>query len=226
MSTGQTANTTAERFSDTIRSATFGDHERAAVSGFMAALFGRDLPLSAYRQMVAEHHYAYTVLEGSGDALVDHPVAGPFVDEALRRLPALEADLVSLAGADWRDELVPCAATVAYCERMSEVCVASPERFVAHHYTRYMGDLSGGQMIGELARDVYGLAPGAGAAFYEFPGIADTFAYKEGYRRRLDTAAWSPDERDALLDEVRIAYGLNTDVFADLGRTLAAGGFE
>lgn len=41
MSTGQTANTTAERFSDTIRSATFGDHERAVVSGFMAALFGR-----------------------------------------------------------------------------------------------------------------------------------------------------------------------------------------
>ena len=70
------------------------------------------------------------------------------------------------------------------------------------------------------------VAPGAGAAFYEFPRIADTVAYKEGYRRRLDTAAWSPDERDALLDEVRIAYGLNTDVFADLGRTLAAGGFE
>lgn len=82
---------------------------------------------------------------------MDHPVAGPFVDEALRRLPAVEADLVSLAGADWRDELVPCAATVADRERMSEVCVASPERFVAHHYTRYMGDLLGGQMIGELA---------------------------------------------------------------------------
>lgn len=225
MTTAHGSNTIDDRFSDQIRVATFSEHERAAGSGFMTALFERTLPLPGYVEMVAQHHYAYAVLEGAADRLVDHPIAGLFIDEALRRLPSLDADLIALDGEDWRDRHSPTAGTAAYCERMEAVCVTSPERFVAHHYTRYLGDLSGGQMIGSVARGTYGFDEGAGAAFYEFADIADPSAYKQAYREHLDTAPWTAEERLALLDEVRIAYGLNTDVFTDLDALLAAGAF-
>lgn len=208
----------AVAFSEVVRTATFTDHEAAATSGFMTALFDRSLPLEAYTAMVAQHWFAYVVLEEAADRLVDHPVAGAFVVEELRRAPSLEADLSHLLGEDWRERIAPSDATVRYCDRMTEVCLEYPETFVAHHYTRYLGDLSGGQMIGRIARSVYGLEGGAGAAFYEFPGIGDPGAFKDEYRRRLDVAAWNEAERTRLLAEVALAYRLNTEVFDDLDR--------
>lgn len=223
-STSSTSATDA-RFSEVVRDATFADHERAAMSEFMSALFGERLPIAGYTEMVVQHHFAYEVLEQAGYELRDHPVAGAFVDEDLRRLPSIEADLVVLLGADWSSRATPSAATIAYCDRMREVCTSSPECFVAHHYTRYMGDLSGGQMIGRIARSTYSLSEGAGAAFYEFPGIADLAAFKDDYRGRLDVAEWSPEERERLLAEVAIAYRHNTEVFDELDRDLRAGVF-
>ena len=212
------------RFSEVIREATFSDHEQAAMSGFMTALFHRELPIDAYTSMVAQHWFAYVELERAGDQLADHPVAGAFVREELRRVPSLEADLVHLLGEGWRERIAPSPSTTRYCERMAEVCVEQPEAFVAHHYTRYMGDLSGGQMIGRIAREAYSLEPGAGAAFYEFPDIDDLGAFKDAYRRQLDEAAWTEQERERLLAEVVVAYRLNTEVVADLDRELRDGG--
>lgn len=212
------------RFSEVIREATFSDHEQAAMSGFMTALFQRELPIDAYTSMVAQHWFAYVELERAGDQLADHPVAGAFVGEELHRVPSLEADLEHLLGPAWRERIAPSPSTTRYCERMAEVCVQHPEAFVAHHYTRYMGDLSGGQMIGRIAREAYSLESGAGAAFYEFPGIEDLGAYKDDYRRRLDEAAWTDEERERLLAEVVVAYRLNTEVFDDLDRELREAG--
>ena len=80
-------------------------------------------------------------------------------------------------------------------------------------------------MIGSVARGTYGFEDGAGAAFYEFADIADPSAYKQAYREHLDTAPWTAAERANLLEEVRVAYGLNTDVFTDLDAMLSAGSF-
>jgi len=220
MTTPTDQQSTSERFSDVIRTATFSDHETAAMSGFMTALFEERLPIEAYTSMVAQHWLAYLVLEQAADSLADHPVAGAFVVEDLRRVPSLEADLAHLLGDSWRDQVTSSAATTAYADRMTEVCFERPEAFVAHHYTRYMGDLSGGQMIGRIARRAYQLEPGAGAAFYEFPGIEDLTVFKDGYRTKLDQAAWTADERERLLAEVVVAYRLNTDVFTELDAEL------
>jgi hypothetical protein len=58
---------------------------------------------------------------------------------------------------------------------------------VAHAYTRYLGDLSGGQVLARVARKTYGLEKGgAGTQFYEFDNIENKNGYKKGYRARLD----------------------------------------
>jgi heme oxygenase len=67
---------------------------------------------------------------------------------------------------------------------------------------------------------VYDLDDDRGAAFFAFTRIDDAKAFKDAYRERLDTAPWSEAEQDAVIDEIRTAYRLNREVFADLDTTL------
>jgi heme oxygenase len=105
---------------------------------------------------------------------------------------------------------------------MREVCFSRPEAFVAHHYTRYMGDLSGGQMIARSVRSTYDLAPGQGAAFYEFDDIDDIAAFKAHYRHLLDQAPFDDESALRMIEEVTLAYQLNTSVLAELDADVAA----
>lgn len=135
-------------------------------------------------------------------------------------VPSIESDLSALLGHDWTDRIAATPATEVYCDRLNEVCRSWPGGFVAHHYTRYLGDLSGGQFIGRVVRRVFDIDATSGAAFFDFPGIADATSLKDGYRERLDTAAWDDAERSRIIDEIRRAYRLNTDVLDSLGSAM------
>ncbi len=221
-STEHDARSTSERFSAALRSATTDDHEAAAVSSYMTELFEGKLSRDEYAEMVVQHYFAYVVLEEAAEAMRDDVLAGPFVIDALTRVPALRADLEYLYGADWESQVAPSAATKEYCERMREVCFTRPEAFIAHHYTRYMGDLSGGQMIARSVRSTYDLAAGSGAAFYEFDDIDDIPAFKAHYRDLLDRAPFDDETARRMTEEVAVAYRLNTVVLAELDAEVAA----
>lgn len=216
--------TPAPRFSEALRSATWADHQRAERSPYVQALLGGELDLGGYAAMVDQHWHIYRVLEAAADTMRTDPVAGAFVDDRLTRLGYLEADLIALRGPRWRDVSDPLPATVAYCERLQEVCVEWPGGFVAHHYTRYLGDLSGGQFIGRFVQQHFGFGEGAGAGFYQFEGIDDAAAFREDYRRRLDGAAWGPEEQARIIGEIGRAYAHNTSVFDGLSVVCAAPG--
>ena len=49
---------------------------------------------------------------------------------------------------------------------------ADAPRLIAHAYVRYLGDLSGGRIVGRILARSPGLGPEA-LSFYDFPGIAD-----------------------------------------------------
>ena len=217
-----TDESTAElpRFSAALRDATWQDHEKAETSAYMTALMGGELPIAGYANLAAQQWFVYAVLEAATDAMRDDPIAAPFVFDELTRLPAIEADLTFLLGEDWSHQITALPATTAYTDRLRAVCFDQPGAFVAHHYTRYLGDLSGGQYIGRVVKRVYELDE-HGAEFFTFAGIDDAKAFKDAYRAHLDTAPWSPDEQDAVIDEIRNAYRLNRDVFADLDATLS-----
>lgn len=216
-----TDETTAElpRFSAALRDATWQDHEQAESSTFVKALMGAELPIEGYANLAAQQWFVYAVLEAASEEMRDDPVAGPFVFDELNRLPSIEADLSVLIGEDWSHRIEALPATTAYCDRIRAVCFDQPGAFIAHHYTRYMGDLSGGQFIGRVVKRAYDL-DGEGASFFTFDAIDDAKAFKDAYRARLDDAPWSPDEQDAVIAEIRNAYRLNREVFADLDATL------
>jgi len=208
-------------FSAALRERSSTSHSRSEHAGFMADLLGGDGSREDYISLVSQHYFIYDALESAGERMRLDPVASVFISDKLTRLPALAADLEFLLGADWRDEIRPLPSTQRYVDRIREVGTTWAGGFVAHHYTRYLGDLSGGIFIGRVMQRRFGFETN-GIGFYLFDDIADPSAFKDVYREQLDAAPWDDAERERVIDEVLLAYRFNTELFEDLDRTRIA----
>ncbi|MGW8379587.1 biliverdin-producing heme oxygenase [Streptomyces sp. ODS28] len=211
-------------FSTLIKEASAQQHTEAENSSFMGDMLGGRLGLDAYTRYTEQLWFVYRALEETAGELADDPVAGPFIRSGLFRLPSLERDLAHLHGdrEGWREELRPLPATARYARRVREVARDWPGGYVAHHYTRYLGDLSGGQIIRGTAEKTWGFArKGDGVRFYVFEDIANPAAFKREYRTALDEIAADDLEKQRIVAECRNAFALNTAVFADLADTFA-----
>lgn len=197
-----------------LRAGTRDEHAAAERSPFVQHLVDGTLPLAGYADLAAQQLAVYRALEAAGDRLVAAGRDGDLVFPELVRVPAIESDLAHLLGDGWRDRVRVLPATAAYVERLQQVADDLP-RYAAHAYTRYLGDLSGGQVLKRLLERHHGL-DGAGVAFYDFPQIHRLKPFKDVYRERLDALVLTPAQRDAVVAEARVAFGLNRAVFADL----------
>ncbi|MEU2222315.1 biliverdin-producing heme oxygenase [Streptomyces sp. NPDC018347] len=207
-----------DSFSTLIRTASHEQHMAAETSAFMGDLLGGRLGVAAYARYTEQLWFVYEALEGTAGRLAADPVAGPFLRPELFRLPALEWDLVHLRGPRRREGHGALPATRAYADRVRECAERWPGGYVAHHYTRYLGDLSGGQVIRDTAERTWGFArKGDGVRFHVFEGIANPAAFKRGYRRLLDAIPVDDLERQRVVAECRAAFALNTAVFRALG---------
>jgi heme oxygenase (biliverdin-producing, ferredoxin) len=205
-------------FSAALRAATWSEHQGAEQAPYIRALVEGELDRDAYAAMVDQHWHIYRVLEDAAAVMASNPVARAFVFPELVRIEQLEADLAALRGERWREQAHPLPATSDYCDRLAEVCSSWAGGYVAHAYTRYLGDLSGGQFIGRVVEKHYGFDGSPGAWFYRFDRVPDAAAFRAEFRARLDRAPWDAEEQQRIIDEVVLAYGFNTAVFEDLGR--------
>ncbi|BBH65247.1 heme oxygenase [Actinoplanes sp. OR16] len=205
-------------FAARIRRATMVEHREAETRTFISRLMAGTIPVAGFASLTAQYLVIYRELEAAAEAMRNDPVAGPFADPALNRVPSLESDLAALYGPGWESEIVPAEATKRYAERLRETCRTSPAHFVAHHYVRYLGDLSGGQLIGRTLSEKYGLAP-ASTSFYRFDAIPDAKAYKTAYRQRLDNLDLPEPDLETVLAEARRAFAHNGAIFTELGTT-------
>jgi heme oxygenase len=209
-------------FSQALRERTWSGHGESEGAGFMSDLMTGKGTREDYIALVAQHFFVYEALEAAAETFAADPVAAPFLSDQLTRLPALEADLAFLLGDDWRDAIAPLATTDRYVRRIREIAESGwAGGFVAHHYTRYLGDLSGGQVIRRIMQRQFGFETN-GVGFYLFDQIASPKAFKETYREQLDAVAWDDAERERVIDEVLAAYRLNTELFDDLAAAKAA----
>ena len=215
--------TVATPFSTLIREASQQQHTEAENSSFMSELLGGRLGVDAFRRYTEQLWFVYQALEGPAEELAADPVAGPFIRPELARTAELERDLDHMhADANWRSSVQPLPATEQYAARVREVAREWPGGYIAHHYTRYLGDLSGGQVIRSVAEKTWGFAPkGDGVRFYVFADIPNPAAFKREYRTWLDAAPGDAAERERIVGECKRAFTLNSAVFHDLGRTLA-----
>jgi len=208
-------------FSAALRERSSGSHSRSEHAGFMSDLLKGEGSREDYIALVAQHYFIYEALEAAAERMRRDPIASAFISEKLTRLPALEADLEFLLGTSWRDTIEPLPTTQRYVARINEVGAVWAGGFVAHHYTRYLGDLSGGVFIGRVMQRRFGFETN-GVGFYLFDDIADPNAFKDIYRKQLDAAPWDDAERERVIDEVLLAYRFNTELFEDLDRARIA----
>src|SRR5262245_15451635 len=131
-----------------LREATRADHAAAQSTAYLDALLGGRLGRAGYAALTAQLYFVYETLEEAAARMRADPVAGGFILDELTRLPALAADLNHLLGPDWPARIEAAPATAEYRARLRDVAFTWPAGFVAHHYTRYLGDLSGGQIMG------------------------------------------------------------------------------
>ena len=207
-------------FSQALRERTRTVHEKSEGAVFMQDLMAGRGNRDDYSRLLAQHWFVYDALEEAGALLADDPVVAPFVAPELVRLPAIEADLAFLIGDDWRDRIEALPSTSDYAARIREVGRTWPEGFVAHHYTRYLGDLSGGQIVRTLLQRHYDLEPEA-VAFYRFDRIEKPKVFKDRYRERLDALSWTEDQRERVIAETALAFEFNARLFDDLAAAKA-----
>ncbi|CCH80294.1 Heme oxygenase [Nostocoides japonicum T1-X7] len=206
------------RLSTVLRTSTAQAHEDAERSPFMTRLLAGDGIPADFSALTAQLYPVYAALEAALDRFASHPVVAAVHDPALARTDRLASDLAELYGPTWAarraDGSIPTLpATAVYVDRL--IRLDRPEALVAHHYVRYLGDLSGGQIVARLVARHYGV-PAEALSFYRFEAIPKRKAYKDAYRARLDALALDDRTRALVVATAIEAFGLNRAVFTDL----------
>ena len=213
---------TAVSLSAQMRDGSSAEHREAEGSTFVARMLDGQIDRAGYVAYLSRLRQIYEALERVGSALSEAPAAAAVVDPVLYRREALEADLAFWEGpvAGGAPDVVSPAAQ-AYVAGIEQTAQA-PHRYLAHHYTRYLGDLSGGQAIGRVISRTFTLPDGLGVQFYRFAQVPKPKLYKDAYRARLDALELPEEVRAEVVEEVRVAFGLNQAVFDELGREFPA----
>lgn len=207
----------AERFSSRLRARTSDDHRAAETSEFITELMSGRLSARDYVALIVQYRPIYAALERGAAALRRSSRIRAILDPALDRVERIDADLHGLA--DWAElerlpHVVP--ATIKYAARIDDLgAMADEPRFLAHHYLRYLGDLSGGQAIGALAARHYDV-PADLLTMWRFDEIEKSKPYKDSYREQLDSLGPALGE-DAVFDEAISGFRYNRSMFAQLG---------
>ena len=203
-------------FSKQLKEGTKKSHTMAENTSFVASFLRGVVDESKYRQLIANFYFIYHALESEINIHKDNPFIGPMRLNGLARHDALVEDCKYFYGDDWQDTIRPTEQTQRYISRIHEVAKNNPELLIGHHYTRYMGDLSGGQILKGIAQKALGLKED-GLAFYEFPEISDKKGFKESYRRVLDTMIPATQKNvDGIIVEANYAFRLNMYMFEEI----------
>ncbi|KAE8300037.1 Heme oxygenase [Larimichthys crocea] len=224
--TMETEKKTSEQMTDTdlseqIKKVTKDSHVRAENTELMLSFQRGRVTLQQYKLLLCSLYEIYQALEEELDRNSNHPGVAPIYFPAeLARLEAIEKDLEYFYGQDWRQKIVVPAATKRYSHRLRQIGKENPEFLVAHAYTRYLGDLSGGQVLSRIAQKSMGLKGSEGLSFFAFPGVTSPNLFKQLYRSRMNSVELTEEERNGVLEEAVRAFELNIQVFDDLQKML------
>ncbi|XP_061567601.1 heme oxygenase 1a [Cololabis saira] len=208
--------------SEQIKAATKENHVRAENTELMLSYQKGQITLKQYKVLLCSLYEIYKALEEEMDRNASHPAVAPiYFPQELARLESLERDLEHFLGSDWKSRVIVPAATHRYVQRLQQIGSESPELLVAHAYTRYLGDLSGGQVLGKITQKSLGLSSKEGLSFFSFPGVSSPNRFKQLYRSRMNSIELRPEEQTAVLAEAVSAFELNIQVFDDLQKMLS-----
>ena len=197
-----------------LKEGTKQSHSAAENTKFVSSFLRGVVSKKGYRQLVANYYFIYQAMEVEVLRLKDDPVVGPLNIKELYRHRRLAKDCEYFYGKDWAKTIYPTEACQQYVNRIREVAHDQTELLVGHHYTRYLGDLSGGQILRNIAKNALKLDDG-GLDFYEFD-IEDKKEFKNNYRATLNTLPVTESQVSAIVSEANYAFRLNMFMFDEL----------
>jgi heme oxygenase len=201
-----------------LREGTKKAHTMAENVGFIKCFLKGVVEKTSYRKLVSNLYFVYSAMEEEMERHHAHPILSKIYFQELNRKKSLEQDLAFYYGSNWREQVTPSPATKEYVQQIREVSASAPELLIAHSYTRYIGDLSGGQILKKIAQRGMNLSEGEGqgTAFYEFKEIPDEKAFKANYRKVLDELPIDEATGDRIVDEANATFGMNMKLFQEL----------
>lgn len=199
-----------------LREATADAHTAAERTAFVRHLFKGTLPRDGYVAFIRALYPVYEALEAAMASATADPAVGMAYDPTLNRTAALARDLAWFAGPDWAS-LPVAAPAAAYARHLRDLATRAPAGLTAHAYVRYLGDLSGGQLMGKRVATRYD-AGDAGTNFYSFPGIGDIDARKHQYRGMLAALPLDAAQQDLVVQEAITGFDFAREIFETLDR--------
>lgn len=112
-----------------------------------------------------------------------------------------------------------------YLNAMEKACEKDPSLLIAHSYSRYLGDLSGGQILAKRLKksilrldenDASSWESKEGLKFYHFDQLGNQAEFKDFYRQRLNGAQVNAEQRDLIVKEAVHSFELNIALFDEI----------
>ncbi len=194
-------------------------HVEAERTGIIRELLRGSATRDGYILLLRNLLPAYQAMEQGLARHVETPGIGALARYRLDRAPAIESDLVVLCGEAWHRNVPLLPAGDNYARRIKETAQGNGSRLIAHAYTRYLGDLSGGLILQRLLARTLELRP-AELSFYDFPKYPDLAALKAAYREALDRAGGLAGDWNSVVEEGALAFTLNIDLSCAVQATL------
>jgi heme oxygenase (biliverdin-producing, ferredoxin) len=196
---------------ETLRTQTKPLHTAAERSGIIRELLAGTASRQGYALLLRNLLPVYRALESGLDRHLNSRGFRELRWPALYRATAIESDLVGLSGQSWCERLPLLSEANCYARRVTEAANGSGARLMAHAYVRYLGDLSGGQILKRLLIRSLSLEESS-LAYYEFSDVEDIATFKTQFRNTIDRAATEIGEVASVIDEAVTAFGLNIAV--------------
>nr|YP_010618906.1 Heme oxygenase [Deltalsia parasitica]WAX02919.1 Heme oxygenase [Deltalsia parasitica] len=203
-----------------LREGTTKSHSMAENVSFVKSFLGGVVDQKSYRQLVANLYFIYDAIEEQIENNKANLAVNAIYFPELYRKSSLIMDLDYYYGSSWADEIKPSSATQIYVDRIHQIGYLNPELLIAHSYTRYIGDLSGGQILKKIAQNAMQLPDNQGTCFYDFDLIHNEKAFKDLYRQSLNDIPLTKNQIEQIISEANIAFNLNMKIFQELNSNL------
>eukprot|EP00545_Synedropsis_sp_CCMP1620_P002891 CAMPEP_0119008582 /NCGR_PEP_ID=MMETSP1176-20130426/3800_1 /TAXON_ID=265551 /ORGANISM="Synedropsis recta cf, Strain CCMP1620" /LENGTH=494 /DNA_ID=CAMNT_0006960941 /DNA_START=81 /DNA_END=1562 /DNA_ORIENTATION=- len=213
-----TASSSSVSLSQAFKSGTAVAHQAAEDVHFVQNFVKGHIDRNLYADLVLSLYHVYRKMEG---LLQEHHAthfASCHFPIQLNRTATLAEDVEFWHGDNDNNPqlLYISPATQDYMDRLDMLAETQPLLLLAHAYTRYLGDLSGGKVLARVAKRALQL-DGDGLAFYHFLNLGmSPKAFKDQYRACLDSLPLREVQINDLVQEANVAFLLNMRLFEEL----------
>ena len=207
---------------EALRERTRELHATAERTGIVAEILHRRADLFGYALMLRNLLPVYRTMEQALAAQQGSVVVGCMVRPELDRAGAIESDLRVISDRYRIGDLPELPESIRYADAIRQASGGTGVRLIAHAYARYLGDLSGGQILRKLIQRSLDLPPEA-LTFYDFPEIPDIAAFKADYRSAIERTGDELGDFGPVVEEGARAFELNIELSVALQKAALRG---